>query len=91
MDSGLNIKAATALRDIESLFTAALCVMRMKEDYTDTSEEDKKQALETLLEYGRGVVSDAKEGHEGVWHITAGYIFGKQPEAPKAETASKKT
>jgi len=60
----LNIKAAPALHDLDSLLIAALCVIRMKEDYTDTSEEDKEQALETLLEYGRGTVDDAKEGHE---------------------------
>ena len=82
----LNIKAATALRDIESLFIAALCVLRMQEEYFDTSEDDKRQALETLMEYGRGAVSDATEGHEGVWHMTSGYIFGKQPEDPEAET-----
>ena len=58
----------------------------MQAEYADTSEEDKKQALGTLLEQSRVAVSDAKEGHERVWRITAGYIFGNTREAPKAET-----
>jgi hypothetical protein len=55
----------------------------MEEDYTDTSEEDKRQALETLMEYGRGTVSDAQEGHKELWNITAKYLFKGKAEDPK--------
>jgi hypothetical protein len=82
-----NIKASVALQDIDSLFIAALCVLRSEEGDPDTIDKDRKQALETLLEYGRGAVSDAKAGHEGVWSVTAEYLFGRKSTAPEAETA----
>jgi len=83
-----NIKAGTALHDIDSLFIAALCVLRQRDKYSDMSEEDKTNALETLMEYGRGAVADANEGHEGVWRVTTGHLFGRSCKAPKkvAET-----
>lgn len=73
---------ATALQDIDGLFIAALCVVRLRAEHADASEEEKKRALETLLAYGRGAVSDAKEGHEGVWRVTARYLFGHPHAAP---------
>ena len=54
----------------------------LNEDYADTSEEDKKQALETLLEQSRAAVSEVKEGYEGVWHITAGFIYATKSDDP---------
>lgn len=77
-----NVKANRALRDLDGLLLAALCVIRMEEAYTDTSDEDKKQGLETLLEHARGALADADEGLEGVWRITAGYIWGSKRDAP---------
>jgi hypothetical protein len=83
-----NIKAGIALHDIDSLFIAALCVLRQKDEYSDMDEEDKSNALETLMEYGRGAVGDAKEGHQGVWRVTARHLYGQRCKAPKkvAET-----
>lgn len=74
-------RAEIALRDMDSLFIAALCVVRMEGKYSDMSDDDKKQALETLMEYGRGAVDDAKRGLEELWHVTAGYLYGKKREA----------
>jgi hypothetical protein len=79
-----NAKANVALTDLHGLLVAALCVSRFDEDYTDTDEDDKRQALEPLLEYARGVVEDAKEGHEGVWRVTAEFILATESTAPPA-------
>jgi hypothetical protein len=86
-----DIKANIALKDLDSLLIAALCVIRMEEDYTDTSEEDKRQALETLMEYGRGAVSDAQEGHKELWNITAKYLFKGKSEDPKPVAETEQT
>jgi hypothetical protein len=56
---------------------ASLRLVRMEEKYSDMSEDDKKEALESLLEYGRGAVADAEEGLEGEWRVTAGYLYGQ--------------
>jgi hypothetical protein len=84
----LNVKTGIALHDLDGLLVAALCVLRLTDDYSDVDKEDKEQALETLLEYGRGAVSDATEGHEEVWKILAEYIFEtKEDTTPATEQA----
>jgi hypothetical protein len=87
----LNVKTETALSDLNGRLVAALCVVRFDEQYADMEEEDKKHAVETLLEFCRGVLDDAKEGHEGVWRITAEYIFATKSEQPEAESEQPKT
>jgi hypothetical protein len=57
-------------------------VVRRQEDYNDMNEADKTQAPETLMEYGRGSVSDANEGIKGLWRVTAGYLYREKQEAP---------
>ena len=42
-----------------------------------------------VLEYGRGTVEDAKEGHEGVWHGAAKYIFGLERHVPPTADETK--
>jgi hypothetical protein len=81
----LNIKTGVALSDLRGLLVAALCVIRFDEDYTDTDEDDKKHAVETLVEFSRGTLEEATEGYEEVWKITAGYIF-ETKEVPEAES-----
>jgi hypothetical protein len=82
----LNVKTETALSDLNGLLVAALCVVRFDEQYADMEEEDKKHAVETLLEFSRGVLDDAKEGHEAVWRILAAYIFAtKEDTTPATE------
>jgi hypothetical protein len=82
-----NIKTDRALRDLDGLLTATLCVIRMEDQYGDTNEEDKKEALETLLEYGRGVVNDATEGPEGVWRYEReAYNKGREYESVESLT-----
>ena len=71
-----------ALQDMKGLLVAALCVVRMREEDFDTGKDGKRQALEALLEHGRGAVESAQEGLEGVWNITAKYLYGQQGEAP---------
>ena len=83
----LNIKTGVALSDLRGLLVAALCVIRFDEDYTDTDEEDKKHAVETLLEFSRGVLDDATEEHEEVWKLLAHCVFATQEyTAPVTET-----
>jgi hypothetical protein len=77
---GSGNKTEIALDALDSFLLAALCLVRTEEKYADTDEDDKRQALETLLEYARGAVDDGQDGLEKIWHVTAGYLFGQQPE-----------
>jgi hypothetical protein len=76
-----NNKAEIALRDLDSLLIAALTLICVEEGRIDADFEDRKGALETLLEYARCAVDDGKDGLEKLWDVTAGYLFGEQPES----------
>lgn len=82
-----------ALDDLDSLLIAALCVLNVEEGAVDMNDSDKMRTLETLMQYGRGAVENAKEGLEEVWKVTAGYLFGyRQAAAPEpGETAQEET
>jgi hypothetical protein len=84
----LNVKTGVALSDLNGLLTAALCVVRFDEDYTDMDEEDKKRAVETLLEFSRSVLDDATEGHEEVWKFLSHFVHATTEDtAPATEQA----
>jgi hypothetical protein len=86
---GAHTQAANALDDLDSLFVAALCVLRVEEGYRDLDEKDKIKTLETLMEYGRGTVEQGKKGLEEVWKVTSGYRFGhRQTAAAETEKAA---
>jgi hypothetical protein len=69
-------QTARALDDLDSLLIAALCVLNVEEGAVDMNDDEKRQTLETLMQYGRGAVDNGKEGFEEVWKVTADYLFG---------------
>jgi hypothetical protein len=70
-----------ALRDIDSLLISALGLLAVEEGRIDAEYHDRKEALETLLEYGRGAVDDGQKGLAGVWHVTSEYLFSEQADS----------
>jgi hypothetical protein len=56
----------------------------------DMNDQDKKHALQTLMDYGRGALDQAQEGREEGWHFAAKHFFAQGRGAADAGSAAEK-